>query len=60
MIGARHLSQYCATLEQMGRDADLKAAEPVLEQAVVALTAVEEELTRELGPVALPAEGSAA
>ncbi len=60
MIGARHLSQYCATLEQMGRDSDLSAAEPVLEQAVAALRAVEEELTRDLGPVALPAEGSAA
>lgn len=60
MIGARHLSQYCATLEQMGRDADLRAAEPVLEQAVVALRAVEEELTKDLGNVALPAEGSAA
>jgi HPt (histidine-containing phosphotransfer) domain-containing protein len=60
MIGARHLSQYCAILEQMGRDSDVTAAEPVLEQAAAALRAVEEELTRDLGPVALPAEGSAA
>lgn len=60
MIGARYLAQYCATLEQMGRDSDLTAAGPVLEQAVVALRAVEEELARDLGPVALPAEGSAA
>jgi histidine phosphotransfer protein HptB len=60
MIGARQLSQYCATLEQMGRDSDLGAADPVLEQTVAALRAVEEELTKDLGPVALPAEGSAA
>ena len=60
MIGARHLSQYCATLEEMGKKSDLTAAPPVLEQAAAALRAVEEELTRELGPVALPAEGSAA
>ena len=60
MIGARQLSQHCATLEQMGRDSDLTAAGPALEQAVAALRAVEEELTKDLGPVALPAEGSAA
>lgn len=60
MIGARQLAQYCATLEQMGKDSDLTAAGAVLEQAVAALRAVEEELTRDLGPVALPAEGSAA
>ncbi len=60
MIGARQLAQYCTALEQMGRDSDLTAAGPVLEQTVVALRAVEEELTRDLGPVALPAEGSAA
>jgi two-component system, sensor histidine kinase and response regulator len=60
MIGARHLSQYCATLEQMGKDSNLAAAEPVLEQAISALRAVEEELARDLGSVALPAEGSAA
>lgn len=60
MIGARHLSQYCATLEEMGKKSDLTAAPSVLEQAAAALRAVEEELTRDLGPVALPAEGSAA
>ena len=60
MIGAKHLSQYCATLEEMGKRSDLTAAPPVVEQAAAALRAVEEELTRDLGPVALPAEGSAA
>jgi HPt (histidine-containing phosphotransfer) domain-containing protein len=60
MIGARHLAQTCAALESMGRDSDLSTAGPVLEQAVAALREVEEELTRDLGPVALPAEGSAA
>lgn len=60
MIGAKALSQCCATLEQMGRDSSLDDAEPVLAQAVAALKAVEEELSRDVGPVALPAEGSAA
>lgn len=60
MIGARQLAQDCATLEQMGRDSDLTAAGPALEQAVAALRAVEEELARDLGSIALPAEGSAA
>jgi hypothetical protein len=32
----------------------------MLDQAIEALKAVEDELARELGPVALPAEGSAA
>jgi len=60
MIGAKILAQCCTTLEQMARDSDLQAAEPVLGQAMAALKAVEDELTRELGPVVLPAEGSAA
>ncbi len=60
MIGARTLAQCCGRLEQMGRDSDLEAAEPVLDQVIQALKAVEDELTRELGSVALPAEGSAA
>ena len=60
MIGAKTLAQRCGNLEQMGRDSDLEAAEPVLEQVIASLKDVEDELTRELGPVALPAEGSAA
>lgn len=60
MIGARQLAQHCAALEQMGRDSDLTAAGPALEQTVAALRAVEEELAKDVGPVALPAEGSAA
>jgi histidine phosphotransfer protein HptB len=60
MIGARILAQCCTKLEQMGRDSELEAAEPVLNQAIAALKAVEDELARELGSVALPAEGSAA
>ena len=60
MIGARILAQCCTRLEQMGRDSELEAAEPMLDQAIEALKAVEDELARELGPVALPAEGSAA
>jgi HPt (histidine-containing phosphotransfer) domain-containing protein len=60
MIGARELAQCCGRLEQMGRDGDLSEAEAALEQTVTALRAVEEELTKEVGPVPLPAEGSAA
>jgi two-component system sensor histidine kinase/response regulator len=60
MIGARHLAQYCAAMEQMGKDSDLSAAEPVLEQTAAALRAVEEELASDLGSTVLPAEGSAA
>jgi HPt (histidine-containing phosphotransfer) domain-containing protein len=60
MIGANTLAQHCATLERMGRDADLGEAEAALEQAVAALKAVEDELSRSVGSVALPAEGSAA
>jgi HPt (histidine-containing phosphotransfer) domain-containing protein len=60
MIGAKALAQCCARLEQMGRESNLGAAGAGIEEAVAELKAVEEELTRELGPVALPAEGSAA
>lgn len=60
MIGANHLTQCCATLEQMGRDADLSGAEFALDQAIAALQAVEDELIREVGPMVIPADGSAA
>ena len=60
MIGARDLSQCCATLEQMGRDSDLTAAETQLERTREALKGVETELSRQLGPTVLPKEGSAA
>lgn len=60
MIGAGALSQCCATLERMGRDSDLRDAKAMLDQAVVALEAVEVELAKAIGPAVLPAEGSAA
>ena len=60
MIGAEDLWQCCATLERMGKDADLTAAQAALERTLVALRAVEEELAKEFGSVAWPAEGSAA
>ncbi len=60
MIGAQALSQCCASLEQFARDAKLDEAEPALQQAVAALEAVEAELAERLGPMVLPAEGSAA
>ena len=60
MIGARDLSSCCARLELMGRDAELAAAAPELARAAAALKTVEAELLRELGPMALPEQGSAA
>jgi HPt (histidine-containing phosphotransfer) domain-containing protein len=60
MIGAKALSQCCAKLEQMGRDSNLSTAATALDETVAELRAVEEELTREVGPVALPAQGTAA
>lgn len=60
MIGARDLSGCCGRLEQMGRDAELAGADPELERATAALKIVEAELLRELGPAALPEQGSAA
>jgi HPt (histidine-containing phosphotransfer) domain-containing protein len=60
MLGAKALWQCCASLEQMGRDADLAAAAPMLDRATLALQAVEETLAQEVGPAALPNEGSAA
>ena len=54
MIGARVLSQYCASLEAMGRDRKLEAASSELDGAACALSAVESELLREVGPSALP------
>jgi HPt (histidine-containing phosphotransfer) domain-containing protein len=60
MIGARALSQSCASLEQMGRDSELSAAAPELERAVAALTMIEAELLREVGAAVLPEDGTAA
>ncbi len=60
IIGARELSLCCATLEQMGRDAELANADTELAGARAALKAVENELSREFGPGVLPEEGSAA
>lgn len=60
MLGAKELSNTCATLELMGRDSDLSDAGPLLEQAAAALAKVESTLRETVGPAALPAEGSAA
>ena len=54
MMGARELSQRCASLEQMGRDSDLKGADSEYAGAVSALKAVETELQQELGSAVLP------
>jgi HPt (histidine-containing phosphotransfer) domain-containing protein len=60
MLGAQEVSQQCAILETMGRDANLAGAESVLEILLTALKKVEAVLTEVVGPAALPAEGSAA
>ena len=60
MIGAKTLAQCCAALEQMGRDSSLDNAAPMLELACAALRSVEAELTKELGPTALPSREAAA
>jgi len=60
MLGARDLSRCCATLEEMGRNSELGAAEPALARAIAALKVVEAELSQQVGPVVLPEEGSAA
>jgi HPt (histidine-containing phosphotransfer) domain-containing protein len=60
MVGAARLSHCCATLEQMGRDSDLRGAEPMLEQTMTALREVESELISQVGPAVVPAKGSAA
>jgi HPt (histidine-containing phosphotransfer) domain-containing protein len=54
MIGARTLSQCCASLEAMGRDRRLEKAGAGLDDATCALSAVESELLREVGPSVLP------
>jgi len=59
-LGAQELTQACAALERMGRDAKLADAGPALQEAVAALKAVETELSEIVGPTVLPAEGSAA
>ena len=60
MIGAKRLSQCCATLERMGRDCDFRGAGPMLEYTMTALREVEAQLTEQVGPAVVPAEGSAA
>jgi len=60
MLGAQELTQACATLEQMGRDADLTEAVFALQQALAALKEVENTLAEVVGPTVLPAGGSAA
>jgi histidine phosphotransfer protein HptB len=60
IIGASTLARLCGSLEQMGRDAQLHDAAPVLKQACEALDAVQAELARRLGQSVVPVEGSVA
>lgn len=60
MLGARSVVQCCITLEEMGRAGDVSNAKPILESTTKALNAVEAELSKRLGPDALPVQGSAA
>jgi HPt (histidine-containing phosphotransfer) domain-containing protein len=60
ILGATAVTRYCAALEEMGRKHDFEGTEQLLEQVASALDSVEAEMTRKLGDVAPPAEGSAA
>lgn len=60
MLGAREVSEACASLEMMGRSSNLAGAGSALEDIAAALQRVEAELARIVGPSVLPAEGSAA
>jgi histidine phosphotransfer protein HptB len=60
MLGARDVSEACATLETMGRNSNLTGAGPALDDLLTALKRVEAELAEIVGPTVLPAEGSAA
>jgi HPt (histidine-containing phosphotransfer) domain-containing protein len=60
MLGARKLSEACATLEGMGRDSNLSDAGLALEEVLATLKEVEDALTEIVGPTVLPTEGSAA
>jgi|SRR5579862_4402789 len=59
MLGAHTLSQHCAALEQLGRDRKVRDAGSALQEAIVALHAVEAELAERLGSTVIPAENSA-
>jgi HPt (histidine-containing phosphotransfer) domain-containing protein len=60
ILGANLVAQYCATLEEMGRQSEFRAAGPLLDKTEAALDRVEAELTRRLGSAADRAKGSAA
>jgi histidine phosphotransfer protein HptB len=60
MLGAREVSEACATLETMGRTSNLTGAGSALDDVLTALKRVETELAEIVGPTVLPAEGSAA
>ena len=60
VIGATAVARCCAALEEMGRNSELQGAPPIVEEATMALDAVQQELARLVGPSVIPAEGSAA
>lgn len=60
VLGATVIARCCAHLEQMDGISDVRSARRLLNQTSAALNATEAELTRRLGPAAVPVEGSAA
>ena len=60
ILGALMVTQDAARLEEMGRCADVKGAEAVLEQTLQALREVQAELAERLGTTVIPAEETAA
>ena len=60
ILGAIMVAQDAARLEEMGRCADVKSADAVLEQTVQALRKVQAELSERLGAAVIPADQAAA
>ncbi len=56
LVGATRVTQCCASLEAMGRNGDFGQAEQMLDEMSAALTAVEQELAKILGPEVRPAK----
>ena len=59
LVGATRVTQRCASLEAMGKNAEFSQTEQELDEMSAALDAVEQELVKMLGPEVHPAKGSA-
>ena len=57
LVGATRVTQCCASLEAMGKNADFSNTEQEYEEMSAALDAVQQELVKTLGSEVLPATG---